>query len=841
MTDTQLRLDDAARRATPLGWERQVRPLLDALQRGAPRAALIGAAGSGKSASLTHLSELFARQSRDVVLLEDSRCEDVDPAQVLIVDDLQLLAPEQLDALVDRVEDPAAGLVIARRPWPAPSAVRRITRRLEQRTPAVVLGHVSRSDVLDHLAARGADLADACIAHILDATRGLSWLVSAALQHHDARDCAHDGDHDELDSALAELIAFRLDDLDDDLRRVIEEASLTAPGRMRTLPDASDSDAVMQGFAHGMMLRSGEVPPLVGATVRQALSSQRYIELCSRHPEGLEDLDRLPPARDRRIADALITHGDRLLTADPGHAADLYAAAADRGADAAALLPRRLRATWSAGDLERASRLVDAAIATEGAAAHCTVGVVSAALWSSRAMMSQADAVHRIAPPVTATDAADAAIARFGIGERDVGESPVEREALPSTLGVAMDLLRTGMVATLEPDCTEEVLPGLVRAAEMYTSSGAADAISEIPAVITAIVALNLGRPATAQAVLDDAIAGGHAGAWAQPRLLLWRAWVAVQRAHPGDARELLARAFDASAGPPPVRDALLAHAVRVALARRYDDAAGLENAWHEARATLLRADVDLYLLHPLAELVSAATRSGDAARVESHLTRGLEIVSRLGDPPVWAPHIRWAGIQQGILLSSPPRLAPHAKALVAASGRSRVAAGMARAGRVWTAVLSGSVDADAVVSAAEGLAAIGLMWDAARLAGHGAARTDDRRIATQLLACARELHPTDGTRRIMTSADGGDAGEDETAAEEVLSEREIEVARLVLQGKTYAEIGEAIFISPRTAEHHIAHIRRRLGANSRSEVLAKLRRLLGGSTVDAGHGSEPP
>jgi DNA-binding CsgD family transcriptional regulator len=57
-----------------------------------------------------------------------------------------------------------------------------------------------------------------------------------------------------------------------------------------------------------------------------------------------------------------------------------------------------------------------------------------------------------------------------------------------------------------------------------------------------------------------------------------------------------------------------------------------------------------------------------------------------------------------------------------------------------------------------------------------------------------------------------------------VLSERETDVARLVVEGKTYAEIGETIFISPRTAEHHIASIRRRLGATSRSDLIAKLR-----------------
>ena len=55
-----------------------------------------------------------------------------------------------------------------------------------------------------------------------------------------------------------------------------------------------------------------------------------------------------------------------------------------------------------------------------------------------------------------------------------------------------------------------------------------------------------------------------------------------------------------------------------------------------------------------------------------------------------------------------------------------------------------------------------------------------------------------------------------------MLSAREREVAGLVLSGMTYAKIGEAIFISPRTAEHHIARIRRRLGATSRTDLIAK-------------------
>ena len=111
---------------------------------------------------------------------------------------------------------------------------------------------------------------------------------------------------------------------------------------------------------------------------------------------------------------------------------------------------------------------------------------------------------------------------------------------------------------------------------------------------------------------------------------------------------------------------------------------------------------------------------------MQAQFTRALRITAALGDPPLWTAHLHWAGIQEGILLSSPGRLAPHAKALVAASSRSPVAAVMAKAGRVWTSVLAGTVDAAAVEEAAEGLASIGMRWDAARLAPVLAQNFDD-------------------------------------------------------------------------------------------------------------------
>ena len=271
----------------------------------------------------------------------------------------------------------------------------------------------------------------------------------------------------------------------------------------------------------------------------------------------------------------------------------------------------------------------------------------------------------------------------------------------------------------------------------------------------------------------------------------------------------------------------MLAQAIHVAIARRYEDAAALAAAWNEARDSVLHTEADLYLLLPLAELVTAAARVDDTGAPAAALRRARSRSSqRLGSPPVWSAHLHWAGIQQGILLNQPDALKPHARALVIASPHSPIAAVMAQAGRVWTATLAGSVDADAVEAAAHGLASAGLGWDGARLAGHGASRSTDRKVAARLLSCARELHPQrrhaqgrraprtkQRRRRPPTPPDGF-----------VLSERELDVARLVLQGKTYAEIGETIFISPRTAEHHIAHIRRRLGATSRSDLIAKLR-----------------
>ncbi|WP_144795900.1 helix-turn-helix transcriptional regulator [Microbacterium paludicola] len=796
-------------------WERMIAPAVDAVREATPRAVIVGNAGSGKTVTLHHLRDLLDDRSRDTLLV-GPRSPDIGgnpPSRSLIVDDLHLADDAQLTRLLERAADPDAGLIVALRPSAWNERLVEVTRLLERGGPTIVLGHVSAVDAADFARTLGVAMPDSCLRDILEFTGGVAWLVADVIRLHDDLGCGGDGRHRGVRELIEERIAHRLSMLAPPLRAHVEQACLGTLGSGGT---AETSDLGIQAYAEGLLLRSGQPVPLVRTAVQADTPTERLV-----------DLGR---ATGTDPADALVRHADTLLASHPTRAAELYESAAQLGVPIASLAGRRAAAAWSVGDLDAASALIDEVgapgtrpPASDGDAADRDRLVdTAAAIWSARGMMHQAVAVYRSAPPADPISAVRARMAGFAVGSIET-DAATETVA-PSTLGVAMSMMRRGLDASLAPDQAEAALADLVRASEMFTASHSPDGIPELPAVIAANVALNLGGLATARSIIDDAIAGEQGGRWARSRLLLWRAWIAVQMARPAEAKSALADAVPIRCP----RDELLAHAVHVAIARRYEDAAGLESAWRQARAVLLRVDVDLFLLHPLAELVSSASRVGDTDRIRPQFRRALDIIARIDEPALWSAHLHWAGIQNGILLDRPESLRPHAKALVAASSNSRVAATMAKAGRVWTAVLGGTVDADAVEKGAHGLASIGLVWDAARLAGHGAARSQDRKVSSRLLACARELHPLDGSRRAMAAGATGASASAEAAPNQILSERELEVARLVVEGKTYAEIGEAIFISPRTAEHHIAHIRRRLGANSRSEVIAKLRQLLG-------------
>ena len=63
-------------------------------------------------------------------------------------------------------------------------------------------------------------------------------------------------------------------------------------------------------------------------------------------------------------------------------------------------------------------------------------------------------------------------------------------------------------------------------------------------------------------------------------------------------------------------------------------------------------------------------------------------------------------------------------------------------------------------------------------------------------------------------------APEGPTGALADLSERELEVLRLIALGHTNAEIAEQLFLSVRTVETHRAHIQQKLGVSTRAELV---------------------
>ena len=86
-----------------------------------------------------------------------------------------------------------------------------------------------------------------------------------------------------------------------------------------------------------------------------------------------------------------------------------------------------------------------------------------------------------------------------------------------------------------------------------------------------------------------------------------------------------------------------------------------------------------------------------------------------------------------------------------------------------------------------------------------------------KVAAGGRYVHPILGAALLTPEPEharpGGPGGE--------LSDREVEVLRLIALGHTQADISERLYISVRTVESHRAHIHQKLGLRTRSDLVA--------------------
>lgn len=821
---------------------------------GAPRlVAVTGPGGSGKSLALASLRALYARGEPGTGLAARQDRPVGGGEAPLIVDDVHALGDDAVRRIVEAAHRPGAQVAIAFRPWPVERGLGELRELIGDRGTTVRLDALDRAQVAARARHRlGHDLDDAAVDALTAATGGVLCLVDAML---DGADGAGPAPWDRSGALAGWDPVRRLANVDDAWLPVLRDAVLALclgappdPGALTAVLDRSPTELV-EVLEHlqvsGLLRPDGSVVPAVQEAVLVTTAPEHRTSVLDGVLAALQDRGDAPleiagrtasvHVHDAALAQVRTRAARELVDTDPARAAGLFADAVSAGADAEALVVDRARAAALAGDMPTATRLADEALAlATGTRAADAAQVLGAAL-AYEGLASHAAAVYR---PLA--DAGDVAAAQLwslvalqtGRAEGRHPDWPVEDHP-PSLLDGARELMVRGVQQSLDGDGTAGLSTLLEAAAVLRTRCRGA-LLPDTPAALGALVALHCGAGDHATTALREAVESGLGGPVAQPRHRLLLAWAAMLDGRLEEASAELALAEQACDGRLGARDDLVARAIALGVARRSNDLAALVNAWPPAIDALVRRPADLFGLLPLGEIAVAAARLDEASRVASHLEQAGTILESLGHPVLWsAPH-HWYGIQVAIVAERPDWLERHARPLAEAARDSHYARVLADAARVWLQVLGARVEPRAVERAARRLAGVGMAWDGARLVGHAAARTPDRASMVGLLQLARSLRPprdepapSGAVRPVTRATRGAPAPASTPTTGLLLSARELEVARLVVDGQTYREIAERLYISPKTVEHHVARMRQRLGLTTRGELLAHLRGLL--------------
>ncbi|HUH52468.1 MAG TPA: LuxR C-terminal-related transcriptional regulator, partial [Microbacteriaceae bacterium] len=339
--------------------------------------------------------------------------------------------------------------------------------------------------------------------------------------------------------------------------------------------------------------------------------------------------------------------------------------------------------------------------------------------------------------------------------------------------------------------------------------------LPETPAALTALVAIGRGEPHAAQIILEKALKTSLGGEAGRRRHTLLHAWSLMVQGHLDVAEKNILEFKKINNLCD--RDHLLYGCILVGLARRRTDITSMREAWEMVREQTFGIDLTLYDLLPLGEMLVTAARLRDLERLQPFLKNAVAILQSLNDPIAWSAPLHWHAVQAAFQVEDPSALIPHANALVKAEKVSSYAATLAQAGNTWLEVLRREANFDSVTKSVRALAKSGQVWDAARLAGQAALQHPEREEALSMMQLAREINKEQLNKARTLSKSS------------VLTARELEVGRLVLDGQGYRAIGEQLFISPKTVEHHVARIRNRLGATSRGQLIEKLHDVVNG------------
>lgn len=795
------------------------------------------------------LSERAAR--RTILDLMAAGGDGAGPAGTLLIDDAQWLDPRSLRVLVAVAERAAArnlGLVVAHRPAAGHDGLAALDAALSRREPVLWLVPLSEDDVADRVGAvLGTHPEPAVVEALMSRTEGVPLYVDRLLAAWRAAGVIEDGrlgrDPGEAPAVAARIVGAEIDQLPPAARIVLGACTVGVPvddelaGALFGLDPAALAQAVKCLAGAGLLspVRRAVLPLVVEAV--EALTPLLVAqELHARLATVLTDRG-VPPSRvaehlvaGRRhgpgVADLLVRAGDEVLADSPEQAREWYEEAVAAGAAAAPLAARRAEAAALAGATDEALCLADGVVGHPEAPDRFRALAVLAGTLAHRGLWGRAaDLYAEVAGGGERGSAGNddavraallAAVAYVASGRAEQAWSSFRRaEDAPGRLPVlhltATGLLARGALASLGQAAEHgEALSCLVEAAELLDAGRRRHVLPDTPHALGAVLATAAGDYPAAEHLLIRAEATEAGGVGFATRHRLLHGWVGLRTGRWALAQAVLDE-LGGPAGAACRRDALWAFALDAGLARRTGDIPRLNAAWAGAKADVLRHPTDLFSVEALGELAVTAARLGEWRVVEPRLEEIDGVVAALGDPPVWALPLRWSGLLAAVMQEDAGAARMAAKALSEVVPVASRLGALADAGQVWAAVIAGTVEGTQVQAAARGLRELGFTWEAVQLAGAGAGRSPQARA---LLELARDLKATLPTVERGTLTHSGP-----------LSEREREVASLVLAGLTHKQIGARLFISPKTVEHHVAKIRQRLGATTRAQLLAGLRR----------------
>jgi len=256
--------------------------------------------------------------------------------------------------------------------------------------------------------------------------------------------------------------------------------------------------------------------------------------------------------------------------------------------------------------------------------------------------------------------------------------------------------------------------------------------------------------------------------------------------------------------------------------------------AWDDAESELQAAIADLREVRPVV-LPAAYARLGELRRRQGRTDEAVVLFEQAGSHPLALLGGAWIDIDQGNLARALDRARaylrrfPEDALLERASANEilvRIAAAQGKAAEAKTPLAEleqASTEHDlpllkaAVLSARAAL----MLADGDEGAGRAAELMED---AAALYDNAGFVHEAATVRRDLEKA--RNAGGPASPSEAPLTQREMEVLRLVAKGLSEREVADKLFISPHTAHRHLSNIRLKLNVTTQAAAVAHAARI---------------